>query len=108
MPDPVMKRLLHHEQGHFNIAEVAARRLNVSDQIKVVKAEYVGRGATPQAADADLGMKLEVLFKRLNAEDVLKVQQRYDEETAHSTDLKAQKRWDALIQKELATYRPYW
>ena len=82
-------QLLEHEQIHFDIAEVTVRR------IRTGFARF--KNACAQAGGTDSIQQMVVQADReLQAE-----QQRYDRETAHGTNARAQARWALTIRKAL-------
>jgi hypothetical protein len=86
-------RLLHHEQGHFSLSEVQARRFR-----RAVN-------ALDQPCDAP-----EAEMKRLAAAQVradFETQQRYDRDTAFGTNARRQGEWDGEIAKQLAALGAY-
>lgn len=86
-PDKKSDELLKHEQVHFDITELYARKLR-----KALK-EFKWERST---LERDLGK----LFDRyLGMQD--KAQHRYDEETDHSKNKEAQAAWNKRMAKEL-------
>lgn len=82
--------LLRHEQYHFNISEIFARKLN----------EYID--ANPDETDATLyNLRLNSLNLDLDA-----MQDQYDRETVHGTQWDQQKRWEYKIDSLLQSYTP--
>ncbi len=80
--DSKNKRVLGHEQGHFNITEVYARKL----QIMMDQRKY---GCDEEAKlEADIE---EVLEKWRDLET------RYDKSTAYSLNVKMQRQWDKYV-----------
>ncbi len=78
---------LIHEQGHFDITEIFARKLRKRVQEFVPK-----RG--------DLGHQLRLLYDETESErDAM--ENLYDKETKHSIDAVRQAYWNGRIQKEL-------
>lgn len=77
---------LAHEQLHFDIAEVAARRLAVE------LASLEGRSTSSKQAREDLSQRLGKAFEA-GVQGLHELQDRYDGETAHSTKKKKQKKW---------------
>jgi hypothetical protein len=79
-------QLLEHEQIHFDIAEVTVRKIRARFQdFKDACAEPGGTDPIRQmVADADRALQEE--------------QQRYDRETAHGIDARAQEQWKRRIQ----------
>lgn len=74
--------LLKHEQGHFDLAQVYAKKLNLSLQKK-----------HPAQARK--------IWKKIY-DKYVQAQQRYDRETKYGTDSLQQKKWNEYIQKELS------
>lgn len=77
-------RLLKHEQLHFDISELHARKL------RKAMAEF-----DPQQ-QKDLQMSLRKIYENLEAERKA-MQERYDRETRHSENVEAQQRWEKEI-----------
>jgi hypothetical protein len=78
---------LIHEQGHFDISEIFARKLRKRLQEFVPK-----RG--------DLGHQLRSLYDEAESErDAM--ENLYDKETRHSVDVMGQERWNVRIRNEL-------
>lgn len=84
-------QLLEHEQLHFDIAELAARKLRSRfDAFKdACEDEEDSERIRKMVADVDREMHDE--------------QQRYDRETAHGIDVRAQDRWRKRIRTALQT-----
>ena len=78
---------LLHEQGHFDITEIFARRLRKRLQSFIPK-----RGS--------LGRQLKKLYDEVEAERVA-MENLYDMETKHSADGERQAEWSERIRKEL-------
>ena len=86
---PLDRQLLEHEQLHFDIAELAARKLR--SRFDALRA----------ACDDDDGSEriremVATVDRELHAE-----QQRYDRETAHGLDARAQDQWKRRIRARL-------
>ena len=85
--------ILSHEQGHFDIAEIHARKLN-----QALKAYH---------------MKFTTLSKDVNAiyqhvmDDLKQMQDQYDEQTDHSRNMAQQKIWLIKIEDYLTGLKPY-
>jgi len=80
-------RVLAHEQTHFNIAEVYARRLRA----------HFHQIATPcRRSDVDLAMEAQRLVDEEKA-----LQRRYDAETGHGLRRREQAEWEAAIGRQL-------
>jgi hypothetical protein len=82
-------QLLEHEQLHFDIAEVAVRK------IAARFADF--KTACAEAGGTDRIQEMVVLADRELQEE----QQRYDRETAHGTNARAQDQWKLKIRKAL-------
>ena len=78
-------QLLEHEQIHFDIAEVTARK------IRARFADFKNACAEPGGTDAIQQMVVEA-DRELQEE-----QQRYDRETAHGTNARVQDQWRRRI-----------
>jgi hypothetical protein len=102
-PTPTPERwILRHEQGHFDLAELYARRLDrgAADDMARIR----GQGATVAGAISDFAVRWaqHLATARKEFEDL---EDQYDRETAHGTIPKAQTRWFERIQRELASTR---
>jgi pyruvate/2-oxoacid:ferredoxin oxidoreductase beta subunit len=92
--DWISDEVLSHEQKHFDIVELYARRLRKQLDEMVFK-DY---------KDAD--RKLDSLYHIVDQEmDVY--QDKYDDETDGSMDGKEQRKWEKKIDTELETYKKY-
>jgi hypothetical protein len=85
--------ILSHEQGHFDIAEIFARKLN-----KEMSAYRFNRNTYQQ----DLKKIYESVVKEKE-----KMQNEYDEETNHSIKKTKQVEWLAKIEQLLNEYKSY-
>mgnify|MGYP001592442583 CR=1 FL=1 len=85
--------LLNHEQMHFNISEIHARRL---------RKEYLNADWTLKNFNSNFS---KMLKKQLAEEN--KMQKAYDSETNHSIVKEEQTRWDRFIKKELKELNRY-
>jgi|SRR4051812_27991366 hypothetical protein len=79
--------LLKHEQYHFHIAEMYARRF---------------RKQIAETGTKDIGKKFENQIQESK-----KAQVNYDEETNHSKNTKAQAKWERYIDRELDKLKDY-
>jgi phosphomevalonate kinase len=79
--------VLSHEQGHFDISEIYARKIRRALTV-LLKAQSVEELILTQTVNS--------LLKELN-----RYQERYDEETHHGFILEKQKTWEEKIKKEL-------
>ena len=85
--DTVSNELLEHEQLHFDIAEVHARRIRKAvDSLR-------------EKSIDEINCYTIVIQKLLNCHD--KMHDLYDEETYHSTIHSEQKRWESKIKADL-------
>ena len=85
--------ILSHEQLHFNIAEVAARKLY--QEIQLLRDQ-----------PGDVPRQVSDLFARINS-DCDKMQQQYDEETAHGIKPEEQASWKKKVTEMLEQYPAY-
>jgi predicted secreted Zn-dependent protease len=85
--------ILGHEQGHFDIAEIHARKLN-----KALK-EYKFNSKT---VSDDVNRIYEKIMS-----DHQELQQQYDQETDHSRKFPEQGEWEEKIQELLKSYEAY-
>jgi hypothetical protein len=83
-------QLLEHEQLHFDLAEVTVRRMRAQ------LAKYAN--ACGEAGDTAPIQQMVVQHDRELQEE----QQRYDRDTAHGTNVRAQHEWMLKIRKALA------
>ncbi len=103
-------RLLKHEQGHFDIANVLAE--NARADIKGLAQEVTGSGcglsAAQDAASAQYQTIREKLIARSAKWQTLKdsVENTYDTETGHGGDAGKQKAWETDIAKGLPKFKP--
>jgi hypothetical protein len=84
--------LLDHEQLHFDISEVHARKLK-----KTLSAFHFSKNVKKEA---------EKIFSKING-DRLQMQNNYDLESDHSKNDKQQAKWAAFIQEELQALEAY-
>ena len=84
--------LLKHEQLHFDITELYARKLK--KQLAEVNVNALGK--QPREI-------LNRYYKIIDKERTL-MQQKYDKETNHSIDKNAQARWQEFVERELNKY----
>lgn len=84
--------LLAHEQLHFDISELHARKL------KKAFSEYKF-SKTPKK-------EIEKIFNKINKERAL-MQVKYDEESDHSKNKLEQAKWKAFVKAELSTLSRY-
>lgn len=82
-------QLLEHEQLHFDIAEATARK------IAARFAEFKAACATPGGTDP-----IQQMVAQADRE-MQEEQQRYDRETAHGIDARAQDQWTRRVRKAL-------
>ena len=86
-PATITPKLLHHEQLHFDIAEVYARRLRQ-------------KLADVRIPCAQLGSAFERLSQGVYAEWE-KAEDQYDRDTNHGLKPEQQAQWDAQVQQQL-------
>ncbi|MAC95442.1 MAG: hypothetical protein CMC96_08065 [Flavobacteriales bacterium] len=97
-PKEKTESLLSHENLHFDIAEVFARKVR-----KEIKAYYEKKG---RSKASKLNKKFSKIYNMLY-DDYEKYQQLYDKETAYSTNKKEQARWKEKIKRELIELEEY-
>jgi Bacterial protein of unknown function (DUF922) len=85
--------ILQHEQGHFDIAEIFARKLN-----KAAKEYLAKKGSQPE--------KLGEVYQQVMKEKIA-LQTAYDDETDHSRNKEQQKEWLQKIETLLTELEPY-
>lgn len=85
----VNAHILNHEQGHFDITELYARKL------RKAFAEY--------KVTENYKKELSAIFTKLNNERQ-QMQNRYDKETNHSQNVEKEIQWQKLIATELQKY----
>jgi predicted secreted Zn-dependent protease len=85
------EHILAHEQGHFDITEVHARKLN-----KAMK-EYRFR---PASVSKDVNE----IYQRI-VNELQEMQNTYDRETDHSRNFPQQREWEQKIKKELDDFK---
>ena len=91
---------LAHEQIHFDIAEIHARRLNA--EVYAIEAVSDSR--------QNARIKLWRAIQKLHTEGMKlfnEMQASYDSETAHGTRKKSQKQWSEKVKDLLETEEPY-
>lgn len=81
--------LLKHEQLHFDISELFARKLR--EKLSKVDNSKLSKNS---------GLELNKLYENLSAERSL-MQDQYDKETNHSENKEAELKWQAKIVEEL-------
>jgi len=94
-PDARTDRLLNHEQRHFDLAQVYARKIQAA--ISVVLAH----GATASAAQGALTAQVQSTAAQVNSA-WHEVDGEYDQETGGGTNPVAQQQWDQRIDSWLA------
>ena len=93
--------LLEHEQRHFDLCEVGARMLR--DRIMQIRGDIKG------SSDAEIKSKVQNIMNPLVTsfiDDVKRQQERYDKESNHSRNRRAQQDWNQRIQQDLDRLAP--
>ena len=94
------RRVLDHEQGHFDLAEIAARRAqqHFNDLIRDKKASASGRDrrTAERKLDTDIKKAMQEVYDSL-----AEAHKTYDEETLHGTSPLAQRRHRQAQRAEL-------
>jgi hypothetical protein len=86
-------RLLGHEQTHFDIIELFARR---------TRKEILEKKFKKQSFNSEIALIFKVNNTKKNSYQTL-----YDKETEHSVNLVKQQQWNEKIQNELLNYESY-
>ena len=90
--------LLRHEQLHFDITELHARKMRKAmAEYEMPIGEFMQRG---------LAKELEALYDSIY-EEMLAMQTKYDKETDHSLNREAQQKWEEKVASSLAELREY-
>ena len=101
------ERNLRHEQLHFDISEIHARRLHARLSELVVRPEIAQPGGGDAARlRAQFEQEVQLAWDG-ETQAMNEHQSRYDGETGHGTKKSRQKRWAALVAEELAAEEPY-
>ena len=90
---PPQASLLDHEQGHFDLAEIAARKLQwlLNEKLSSDK-RFFAQGATRTAAERALADKVRQLMRQVNDEAVQQNRE-YDQATRHGSRRSVQAEW---------------
>lgn len=88
------RRMLAHEQLHFDICELVARKL----RFRIVQVYRAGG----DVFDRPFDQEVKCLLDELNTTNDL-----YDQETAHSLLVGQQKKWGEQVKRELAALAAY-
>ncbi|WP_406684078.1 DUF922 domain-containing protein [Seonamhaeicola sp. MEBiC1930] len=91
-PERANKHILGHEQLHFDITELHARKL----RYRISKLKVSNR----------IKSELRALRKAINSEVEL-MQNKYDTESDYSRNFEAQAKWEAYIAQELKKFSKY-
>lgn len=91
-PTKVNEIVLAHEQLHFDITELHARKLRK----RISEYDFT----------VDIKSEMNVLVDTAN-EDLEKMQEIYDSETNYSMDVESQKKWQLYIRGELKRFSSY-
>jgi hypothetical protein len=84
------ERLLDHEQGHFDLAELYARKLS-----------QALRNLESPCENMELTRGLIQNILQLNQQQLEQEQRRYDIETRHGTNRKRQESWNEFLRSQL-------
>ncbi|MDC7993992.1 DUF922 domain-containing protein [Altibacter sp. HG106] len=89
IPERVNDYILKHEQTHFDISELFARKLRK----RLSEATFTGN---PKA-------QIEAIYKGIEAER-REMQEQFDEESDHSKIVEGEEKWEYFIREELRRY----
>ena len=95
--------VLQHEQIHFAIYELGARRLNA--RAKRIAASLASHGDTAQEAATEVERKFQRVI-RDGLDQILDRSQAFDEDTSMSRNAKRQAEWGRRVDAELASTEP--
>lgn len=94
--DPTDADLMKHEQGHFDLAEIAAKKAQAEYNKALMDGKLTGTGATPEQAIADSQKKIDAISERYN-KALKATQEAYDAITDHGRNDTKQAVEDAKI-----------
>ena len=100
------ERNLEHEQIHFDIAEIHARRLHAHLSELVVHSSVFAGSDDSVGLQVLLEQAVQLAWEK-EMQAMNEHQARYDGETVHGTKKTRQKKWAALVTEELAAEEPY-
>jgi hypothetical protein len=102
---PLSSRILDHEQGHFDLAEIAARRARRQFAERMRDGKVIASGRERRTAERQLDEEVKKAMDEVYAA-LAQAQKTYDEETRHGTAFRAQRRhrqWQLSELERLAT-----
>jgi hypothetical protein len=88
---PESRRVLYHEQGHFDLAEIAARRTQRHFAGLMRERKESASGRDRRAAERKLDQEIKKAMQEVY-DGLAKAQKTYDEETRHGTAILPQSR----------------
>ena len=91
--------ILQHEQIHFALVELEARRLNA--RAPSIVRQFVVRGASEQDVKQQIDAKLEAIMQQA-VDSILEVNTEFDEDTSAKYAPAVQNQWYDRVQSELA------
>lgn len=97
---PESLRVLDHEQGHFDLAEIAARRTEKHFAGLVRNRKATANGRDRRAAERGLDAQIKKAMQEVY-DSLAEAQKTYDEETRHGTAILTQSRHRAWQRVEL-------
>lgn len=86
-----VEALLDHEQGHFDLSQLMAKKAQLRLKYLTRKKKLVGRGADETAAEAELARKIQAQLSPFERQ-LMSVNSEYDKETEHGQIKAAQKK----------------
>src|SRR5205814_1087933 len=102
---PMDLRLLDHEQGHFDISELNARKAQKKFDKLIADKALVGHGRDERSAIADLDKQIHEEMKSIFAQENDE-QIEYDRATNHGRDFPAQAKERKLLDERLKQSEP--
>jgi hypothetical protein len=97
---PESLRVLDHEQGHFDLAEIAARRTQQHFAGLIRKGKWTANGRDRRATERQLDLQIKKAMQEV-FDSLAEAQKTYDEETRHGTAILAQSRHRGWQRAEL-------
>ena len=95
--------VLQHEQIHFALMELAARKLNRESKDEIKK--FIAIQSTHQAARDEIAARIKDMVRKAN-DEVLVEHTAFDEETSLYFDPEVQQRWFDRIEEQLRSTAP--
>ena len=98
VPSRSLDLLLAHEQLHYDMNEIGARKLRAMS----LEEWGTGFGFSRDAASADLSSKIGAITTAA-LDEIKRLADQYDSETSHGTNVEAQQRWTREIDAQIGS-----